>query len=43
MTHLCPKCGANLKVVNNRWYCPNHGFVDEDEKDDEDAHRGYLG
>ena len=44
MNHRCPYCGVELKIINNRWYCPNHGFIDENKEDSGDcARQTYFG
>ena len=44
MVQRCPICGTEIKIVNNRWFCPNHGFLDEEEtKDEESKYNSYFG
>jgi len=33
----CPYCGTPLRITNKdkRLWCPNHGFIDEDEVKDQ--------
>ena len=41
----CPDCGTTLKLVDGRWFCPNHGFVFNDQEEDKEEfkERSYLG
>ena len=42
MVHHCPRCGAPLKIVGERWFCPNHGFLDEQEESEEEEPFGII-
>jgi len=41
----CPICGTPLKETTwNRWCCPNHGIIVEDDEVEEiDKERSYIG
>lgn len=44
MDDYCPYCGTPLKVVKGRWFCPNHGFIDEQEENNEEIRKpSYFG
>ena len=40
----CPYCGIELKIVNNKWYCANCGFIEENGEDSGELERQtYFG
>lgn len=42
MERRCPDCGVRLnKTTHGRWYCPNHGIIEEEESSEE-KDRGYI-
>ena len=42
---LCPYCGTELKIVNDRCFCPNCGFIEKEEETNSngDKYKGYIG
>ena len=40
----CPYCGTPIKVVQGKCFCPNCGFIEENEEDEEESiNPTYLG
>ena len=40
--HICDICGVELKLVNDNWFCPNHGIRPNREESTEE-NVGYVG
>jgi len=40
----CPYCGTELLETNyGRKWCPNHGIIEEENNQDKDKTRRYIG
>lgn len=43
MESICPYCGVGLKIVNNKFLCPNCGIIEEHkEESTKDKQRSYI-
>jgi len=41
----CPICGTTMRVIDGKLYCPNHGFIQNEEDAEEnnkDKKRDYV-